>query len=198
MATKHVTLGVTKATDANGDEWWVASTADLDRDADIIDQTKWELGAYRRNSILLFGHDYANPHHVIGRARDIQVQDGKLMILPQWRKPQTPNDPMHVIQSLINDGTLRALSVGFRPLEQPERNQYGGHSWGRVELLEVSLVPIPAQAAATRAALEAVAKGLKQPAASDELTPEQEEALVDMLLPVLDDIAHMYGVNLYL
>ncbi len=45
---------------------------------------------------------------------------------------------------------MRGASIGFRPLTTPKANDLGGYDFGSVELLEWSLVPVPANPDALR------------------------------------------------
>lgn len=63
------------------------------------------------------------------------------------------NPAAEQVFQLVKAGFLRACSVGFCPLDPPMVNAKGGNDYGRVELLEVSLVPVPAQPAALAKAL---------------------------------------------
>lgn len=140
-------------------EWWVASTRDVDRQMDIVEPRGLLLDNYQKNNVLLWAHDYTSPHAVIGRAEQVEVTDHEVRILPVWREPASESDPMHIIRSLIDAGLLRALSVGFRPIEATD-NAYGGRTFTRAELLEISLVPIPAQQSALREQLAYTVKSL--------------------------------------
>jgi HK97 family phage prohead protease len=133
-------------------QYWIASTADVDRQGDVMSPQKFVLDNWRRNgSLLLWGHNYADATHVIGAAVDVQLTATEFKILPRWREPASPTDTMHVIRSLIDQGLARAMSIGFRALEAPTRNQHGGLTYHSVEILEVSVVPVPANPLATLA-----------------------------------------------
>lgn len=155
------------------DGWWIASTRDVDRQMDIVEPRGLELDNYRRNSVLLWAHDYSSPFAVIGRAAEIEVTDQALRIRPEFRAPAGDSDPMHIIRSLIEAGHVRALSVGFRPLEWTD-NAYGGRTFTRAELLEISVVPVPAQQNAVREQLAYAIKslGAEMAAAAPDAAPQ--------------------------
>jgi len=129
------------------------STAGLDRQSDRV--LGLRLGNYERNPVVLWGHNYADPFAVIGRATEVEPTQDGLKLLPVWRPPASPQDPMHIIQLLWDQDFVRAFSIGFQPLKWKD-NDSGGLDFLDSELLEVSLVPVPANADALRA----MAKGL--------------------------------------
>ncbi len=143
--------------------WIVASTPTVDRSGDRVMPYGINLESYRKNPVLIYGHSYSDPANVIGRAAEISIDEHGLRILPELREPASDNDPMHIIKALWDQGLLRAASIGFRPL-QMMRNAFGGQDITELELLEVSLTPIPAN----QEALRIVAKSL------DITEPEQE------------------------
>lgn len=165
------------------DGWWIASTRDVDRQMDIVEPRGLVLDNYQRNNLLLWAHDYSSPHAVIGRAVELSVTDQEVKIRPEWREPASDSDPMHIIRGLIDSGLVRALSIGFRPLEAID-NAYGGKTYSRAELLEISLVPVPAQQNAVREQLAYAVKSL------GDLTGEQKtETMNDTVLPAATDAA---------
>jgi len=115
----------------NGDEI-VINTGTVDRDHDRVFPDGAYLENFLKNPVLLWGHNYREPWAIIGRA-NVRKENGALVMTP-----------------------VRAASIGFRPLEPPVENEFGGRDFRRWELLEVSLVPIPAN----QEALRRVAKAL--------------------------------------
>jgi HK97 family phage prohead protease len=119
-----------------------------DRYGDIVSAAGWELANFKRNPIALFGHDY---HFPIGRWADLHIDKeakglrGKLQMAPKGTSARIDE-----IRTLIEHDILRAVSVGFRPTATPESlkdkdgKDTGGVRFLRQELLECSVVPIPA------------------------------------------------------
>jgi HK97 family phage prohead protease len=131
---------------------FVASTADVDRMGDIIDQNSWILDAFKANPVILWAHDSSEPP--IGRAVSVEVVGGALQIEVEWDE----DDPQGIrVARQFARGFLHAGSVGFRPgkatprrqlpKDDPRRTEDG---WGMLfeanELLEFSAVPVPANA----------------------------------------------------
>lgn len=150
MTIQHKTFDIERK-----DGWIVASTPAVDRDGDRVVPGGLDLENYRRNPVLLYGHNYADPFAVIGKAAEIVVDEMGMRILPELREPATDNDPMHIIKALWEQGLLRAASIGFKPL-QSMGNAYGGKDITQAELLEISLVPIPANQTALRLAAKSL------------------------------------------
>jgi HK97 family phage prohead protease len=120
---------------------FVVSTQSVDRSGDTIDPSGWDLKAYRRNPVVLFAHDAgAWP---VGKATGIAVQNGALVASVQFANTHEGRKA----ESLVNEGILKATSVGFRPLEfayATEKGRAGGMDFKRQELMEFSIVPVPA------------------------------------------------------
>ena len=135
----------------DGKTYWVASTNHVDREGDTVDPLQMDLSGWVRNgSVLLWGHDYVNMESVIGRAVSVKQTPTELLVVPEWRKPASPTDRMHVALSLIEQGFAKAMSIGFRALEAPTKNSYGGVDYGKIEILEISVTQVPANSFASR------------------------------------------------
>ena len=133
---------------------YVASTDAIDRYGDVVSQN-WELVAYKNNPVILWNHDQMAPP--IGRATSVEVQDGQLMIDVEFDMAD-PHAAM--IARKAQAGFINAVSVGFQPIEMTQRSElpkdheaYGseGVFYQRSELLELSVVTVPANGQATAA-----------------------------------------------
>lgn len=143
---------VYKASASGGDGLeFVLSDETVDRYGDIIEASGWVLTHFRKNPIALFGHSSSFP---IGTWSNIRV-DGKRLIAKLNLAARGTSDRIDELISLVEQGILRAVSVGFRPLEfepmDPDR-PYGGQRYTKSELLETSLVSVPANPAALQLA----------------------------------------------
>jgi HK97 family phage prohead protease len=136
------------------DGWIIASTPDVDRQRDRVFPAGLVLDNYRKNPVLVYGHSYHEPWSVIGKAGEIEVDMAGLRIKPELREPANDSDPMHIVRALWDQGLLKAASIGFIPLETAD-NSLGGRDITKAELLEISLVPIPANQSALRLAAKA-------------------------------------------
>lgn len=120
----------------------MASTNDKDRVGDIIEASAWKKGlaAYRKNPIILFNHNYDRP---IGKAMKISTTDGGLELEAKISK-SAPD-----VVGLIKEGILKAFSVGFMVKDAEYDRDSDTFMIKQVELLEVSVVSVPANGAAT-------------------------------------------------
>jgi HK97 family phage prohead protease len=127
---------------------FVASTGTLDRDGDILDPDGWRLDAFRRNPVILVAHESRSLP--VARAAYVGVVDGQLVLDVEFPPAGTTRVADEVF-NLVREGFLRAVSVGFVP-DDWEPLVGGGRRYTSMELLEVSLVPIPANPEALLAA----------------------------------------------
>lgn len=198
-------MKITKTVETKqADGWIVASTPAVDRDRDRIMPMGIDLTDFQKNPVLIFGHNYAEPWAVIGKAGEIAVDMASLRIRPQLREPANESDPMHIIRALWEQDLLRAASIGFMPVEWRE-NELGGRDYIKTSLLEISLVPVPANQEAIRMAVKALTMPSQPhtkdntddpaPATTDddnELTAEQETELANTLAALTDELTSLF------
>ncbi len=116
-------------------------------------QDGWQLSNFKKNPIALFGHKSDFP---IGTWKNLSVVDkqlrGELQLAPAGTSQRIDE-----IRALVEANILRAVSVGFRPIEtKPRQESDWGVFFTKAELVETSLVSVPANPNAL-----AVAKSLK-------------------------------------
>ena len=150
----HKTFEIKAAEDGR----MIASTPDVDRDKDRVIATGARLDNFLKNPVLMYGHNYRDPWALIGKAADLQVDAGGINFQPELREPANDSDPMTVIRALWDQKLLRAASIGFNPTKWME-NEVGGRDFVECELLEISIVPIPANQNALRLAAKAIDGG---------------------------------------
>lgn len=147
---KYLEATIEKATD--GSFIAIASTNSLDRHGEVVDNNGWEIKAYKKNPVILWAHDHNEP--AIGVSKKTWVEGAgkkaKLMIQPLLHDV---TEKARAIKQLVEMGIINSLSVGFKPLESPD-----GVTFTKNELLEVSMVNVPANADAMMMAY----KGLKK------------------------------------
>ncbi len=148
----------THAENVGGMEF-VLSDETPDRMDDIIKSTGWDLENFQKNPIALFNH---NPNFVIGKWSNLRVDAENRQLRGHLEvAPPGTSDRIDEIRKLIDAGILKAVSVGFRPIKSVPRNEndkfgFGGSVFEKSELVETSLVAVPANPNAL-----AVAKSLK-------------------------------------
>jgi HK97 family phage prohead protease len=136
-----------------------------DRMNDTIDPHGWETTGFRANPTVLWAHLSNEPP--VGRVSRIFVANEKLMGDVQF-PPEGIYEFADTIHRLVEQGFIRSCSVGFLPLEwEFSEDRRGGIDFHRQELLELSLVPVPANA---HALIEAQAKSWGRGAALAERT----------------------------
>jgi HK97 family phage prohead protease len=124
--------------DANGQTFTaVASTSTVDRHGEVVSPEGWDLENFKKNPVLLWSHDHTIP--AIGKATKIWVEGigsaAKLMFSGVF---QTVTEEGKAAAQLVAEGILNSFSVGFIPSEMV------GNTYTEQELLEISLVNVPA------------------------------------------------------
>lgn len=145
------------------------STTAVDRDGDVLLPSGLVAEDYRRNPVVLLGHD---PDRVVGQATNLRTTSTAVMATVRFaERPTSLPDAAEwmpdTVLSLLQQGVLRAFSVGFRvpaggarDATAKDAERFGQDARTiitRWELLEFSVVSIPAN---QDALLVAVAKGL--------------------------------------
>lgn len=129
-----------------GEYEYVASDETPDRYGDIIRVAGWELTNYKRNPIVLFQHQATNP---VGIASKVWVEGTKLMVRIKLASEGT-SPFIDTLRKLLDQKIVRAVSVGFQPTKEPvymrdpENDRVTGMEFVGQELLENSLVSVPA------------------------------------------------------
>jgi len=126
------------------------STASVDRDSDTINPAGWDLRAYTKNPVVLWAHDYSA--FPIGKAVEVTKNASRLQARAEFAKHEFAD----TVLMLLKDGFLKATSVGFRPTKFEFNEKRGGVDFIEQELLEFSIVPVPAN---PEALIEAQVKG---------------------------------------
>ena len=182
---------------------FVASDGSRDSAHTVLNQAGWDLNRFNANPVIGYNHEVygawkpEDVDFVIGKGR-AYVEDGKLFVDITF-ETAAMNPLAEKVYQKVLFGSLNAVSVGFLPLgnghwgegeeargEERETYYYAGQ-----ELLEISVVNIPANANATRKGEDLAAEELaalyaeddaRKKAAEPEPEPEpepQEEKGVD-------------------
>ncbi len=117
----------------------------VDRDGDVVEPRGGRLENFRKNPVVLFGHDsWAFP---IGRNVELDVTDEEIRALTQFAGLDQAHPQAETAYRLMRDGFLKAASIGFMPITWsedkalPAQDGWWFKEW---ELYEYSIVPIPA------------------------------------------------------
>lgn len=148
------------------------STAAIDREQDRIALAGWDLANFRKNPVVLWGHDASRLP--IGRAFDLRIEDAALKASVEFIPEDTPEGGQFAesVYRLARQGFIAATSVGFRPVKweytrEPSRGSedwFPGIDFEEQELVELSVVTVPAN---PEALIEAPGPGEGTAIASD-------------------------------
>lgn len=121
---------------------FVASTDALDSYGEVVEQV-WILDRFKSNPVILYAHN--QKELPIGKCIYIAVEKGQLICNIQFASKEANPLAENVWQSVLEQ-TLRAVSVGFHShsfrWEKKDNDEYLVLSDN--ELMEISVVPIPA------------------------------------------------------
>lgn len=129
---------------ANKDDYTIegiASTPTKDRHLDTVNPKGWDLKNFKKNPVLLWAHDYSTPP--VGKVTNIKLVGDNLQFKAKFADTNFARDMFR----LFKDGFLNAFSVGFIAKEFGDmaKEEY---TYMKQELLEISCVPVPANAEA--------------------------------------------------
>jgi HK97 family phage prohead protease len=158
----------------------LATTDDVDRDGEVIAVDGWEFDNYDKNPVVLWAHDFSLMP-IAKVTKRTKTDNGYLM-----EGPFAPSERGQEARRNYDAGFLNTVSVGFIP------KQRQGNVITKSELLELSFVPVPANAnaVAQRAIEEMTVKMLKKDGepAPEPVDDEPVEDPADADVPP-DDIA---------
>jgi polyhydroxyalkanoate synthesis regulator phasin len=127
----------TELTEIEGEKLFVASNSTYDRQGESIEVDGWDIENYKKNPVILWGHDHSIP--AIGKAEKIGYKtiNGKksLVFQPVFHKK---SELSKLVADLVEEGWIRATSVGFIGKE------WDGERCLKQELLENSIVNVGA------------------------------------------------------
>jgi HK97 family phage prohead protease len=126
---------------------FVMSDGSVDRMGDVIEPAGWQLDNFKSHPIALLNHD---KNQIIGRWVDVRVVGKQLLGRLELAKKGT-SALVDMVRALVEQDILRAVSVGFKPLQQKPLDDnaddyFGPFRFLKSELLECSLVAVPANA----------------------------------------------------
>lgn len=142
----HVTEALQAVTEDDREATFIASDSTVDRYGDIVSVDGWDLANFRRNPVFLWMHSQYQP---IGKVKKIGVVDEKLVATVRFfdaGDSKMADD----LWKLVKKRHLRAVSVGFTAQEKDiepirdENERTTGFRFLKQELLELSLVSVPA------------------------------------------------------
>ena len=181
MENKQFTKAlITDELDEKGEFVFTASTASVDRENDIIKADGWMLDTFKDGGPLLWGHDQNKLP--VGRVLWVKSDDKKLIGKARFNgQTQLSKD----VEKLVRSGDLTGLSVGFRPMDMVMNNE-GGRTFTKQELLEISVVNVPANPDAVIHMIKSL--DIKSQSVLDMLKQENKETVdecIERKIPII-------------
>ena len=158
---------VRKAEQGSREITFVASAGTRDSAGTVLNVNGWKLDRFNSNGIIGYQHkvyggwdDTDNPDNVIGKGY-AYVKDGQLLVDVEF-EPAEINELAEKIYQKLLFGSLKAVSVGFMPVgkgqwgkdEESLDGKNPTYYYAGQELLEVSVVNIPANPNALKKGVE--------------------------------------------
>lgn len=160
----------------------VISTDTVDREHEVLLPKGVVLDNFLKNPVVMWVHDYRS--FPVGSAKKYWVKQGRKHIKAKWE--WAPTEEAQEVRQLWEGNFLNAVSVGFLPAENgshpPTPDEVKKHpEWAEArriydnwELLEFSIVPVPANPDALAAAIKSkgltISKELQDELGIDEVT----------------------------
>ena len=184
-AITHTPVTLTDHEEA-GDVYSVTIFAnELSRDGVSVDIDGMDFSNYRKNPVVLFAHDYSGRTESsglpIGRTVSlVRTQDGRIRADFEFLS----GDPFaDRVRNAWNRGFLRGASISWRAIEARPSERGKGLRIVKSELIEWSIVAVPADPDALRGAYTRVMRALIEPGSTSDRPAKPEVASV-ALAPV--------------
>ncbi len=156
--------------DASDSGWFkvIATTDDVDRDGESISVDAWDFKNYEMNPVVLWAHDFSLMP--IAKVEKITKSANGYIV----EGPFAPSERGQEARKNYDAGFLNTMSVGFLPKEKK------GNVITKAELLEISFVPVPANAnaVAQRAIEEMSMKMLKKDGEPEPVAEHEEKVII--------------------
>jgi HK97 family phage prohead protease len=175
----------------------MVSTEDVDRQGEIVRATRAgiKLDSFLKNPVVLWAHHYDEPP--IAKALSMEILEGKgIRSTFQFPAPGISTRATEIMK-LVEAGFLRAVSIGFIPLESRPltRDDWGPKEYTSIELLEFSICDIPSNPSAVISqSLNTLQNGLKK--GKPVTSADVDQALYEYLDQLLTMISLQVGGNL--
>lgn len=168
---------------------YVASDETVDRMGDIIRVKGWDLSNFRKNPQALWAHNSrALPIGTVTEMDKGELRGSPALLETITYLEQGLDPAADAVWKLVNAGVVRAVSVGFLPVQTrfpdspEERQELGLGDWGvlyeKQEQLELSNCTIPANPSAL--ATRTVKEALRGMIARGEITERDADAVVEL------------------
>ena len=130
---------------------FVLSTSDVDRHGDIIEQSSWQLDNFKSNPVFLEQHK--SDEFALGQFEELWFEnddnnEGNTKLMGRVKFATEIYDRAKIAFELVKEGFMRTVSVGFIPHDIDYIEDKDAFVLRDCELLEVSLVSVPANSMA--------------------------------------------------
>lgn len=153
---KHVTklfqTAIKSIDEASRTVQFCFSDDQVDRMGEIVDQGSWDTKSYEGNPLILWGHDPSQPENVLGKGVSLSLNSGGKSYVTAQFDDDAVNPKAGMVFRQLVAGTLRCVSAGFIPHTIDTEDDVPVLKDN--ELLEISIVPIPANPRAVALALK--------------------------------------------
>lgn len=157
---------------------FVASDSTRDSAGTVLNMDGWDLRRFNSNGVIGYQHkvyggwdDTDNPDNIIGKGKayvETDDQGVKRLLVDVEFEPEGMNELADKVYKKLEFGTLKAVSVGFVPLggefgkgEESAGGSKPTYYYRGQELVEVSVVNIPANPNALRRSMEEAQKEME-------------------------------------
>ena len=96
---------------------YIASSESLDSYREAICSAGWQFNRFRKNAPFVDSHNYESIDCLLGKVLDFRVQSRQLVETVQWAIDVPQNTLAQKGFAMTQAGYLKAVSVGFIPLE---------------------------------------------------------------------------------
>lgn len=149
MEKRLATCRVAKsAANEDGTYTFTITTPAVDRMGDSVEPLGGDFRAFKQNPVVLYGHDYSDLP--VGRVESFEVS--AMGVVAKVRFASEVDEFPARVERYVAAGFLKTVSIGFRVIEMEPIPEGRGYRIKRWELLELSIVPVPANAEAVIAA----------------------------------------------
>lgn len=129
----------------DGKASFVMTSAALDRQGEVVELDGWDFRNFMANPVILDTHRYESINDIVGKAVSEPRKEGNGWVVDI---EFADTERGKVAKQLVKQGMLNAVSVGFRSTQRRKEGRIVHHV--QKELLEVSLVAVPANPTALR------------------------------------------------
>ena len=174
-ADLHIAANLTIKDAGEKGAWTIegyASTKDLDEVGDIVEPGAFRkaLGAFMEFPNLLAFHDFRQP---VGKITQADITEDGLWVKAEVSKSEPG------VWTKIQEGILKAFSIGFMIDHADSLDSKGGLRIDDLTLLEISVVPLPANRHATFDVAKQVKEWSKSRETDEGLAEEDEETAAE-------------------